>query len=77
MSPRTLPAERQTLFGVEAIAALLPELPAFTLQQYQEPARAEAHTGLCELPHPLPQGRQRVAAALIANARQTDTGRPA
>src|SRR5262249_36939126 len=69
VSPRTLPPKRQSLPGVEAIAAFLPERPAFAPEQDEEPAIAESHAGLRQLPQPLPQGRQRVTAALIANAR--------
>ena len=80
MSPRTLPPERQSLLGVEAIAPLLPELPAFAPQQHEESTIPEANTCLRQLSHPLAKSGQRIAAALITNAGQTETrgsGRPA
>jgi len=70
VAPRPLPSQRQPLLDIEAIAALLAQRPAFAPQQDEQPAVAEPHACLRQLTHPLPQRRQRIAAALIPDAGQ-------
>lgn len=74
--PRALPTKRQPLLGVEAIAALLSELPAFALQQHEQSTIAEPHAGLRQLAQALPQRGQRVTTALVADAGETELSRP-
>jgi hypothetical protein len=70
VAPWALPAQRQPLLDIEAIAALLAKRPAFAPQQDEQPAVAKPHACLRQLTHPLPQRCQRIAAALIADAGQ-------
>jgi hypothetical protein len=69
MAPRSLPAERESLLGIDAIEALLSQVPALTPQEYEEAPIAKPNPRLRQLPEPLPQGSLRIAVALIPQAR--------
>ncbi len=75
MAPGSFASQRQAFLDVEPVAALLAELPAFAPQQHQQPPVTKAHARLRQLAHPLSQRRPRIAAALVANAGETEAGR--
>jgi len=75
MTPRALPSQGQPLLGVQAIEPVLPDRPAFAVHQHQQAAVAEAHAGLGEFPQALPERRQRIPAALVAEARAAEARR--
>jgi hypothetical protein len=76
MAPRSFPPQGQSFLGVHAIEALFADVPALAPHQHQEPAIAEAHPRLRQLAHPLAQGAERIAPALVPQTRPPEARRP-
>ena len=67
VAPRAFPSQRQAFLGIHPIKALFADLPAFSVEQDQQPAIPEPYACLRELAHPLPQCRQRILSARIVD----------
>src|SRR5215468_1346626 len=74
MAPRSLPSEREPVLGIYAIEAVLADVPAFPVHQHQQAPVSEPHARLGHLAQALPQHGQRIAPALVAQARPPEAG---
>ena len=75
VAPRPLATQGQSLLGIQPIESMLADLPAFAAQHDQQPPMAKSEARLCQFAHPEPEGRQRIALALIAQTGSMETRR--